>query len=84
MFGRGCYDSIMSRFEILLKDAQLLTNAERRRLAELLLRQARLEAEADDAAAGERGLRAWTASAVEEDWSAYYPDSLRNDGRSHR
>ena len=72
----------MSKLESILSDAESLTNAERRKLAELLLKQAEREAEADDAAAGLRGLRAWTESAIGEDWSAYYPDDLGSRGPS--
>jgi len=82
MLWRECYDSVMSKPEMLLRDAESLTNAERRRLGELLLRQAALEAEAEDTAAGLRGLRAWTAATLEDDWSAYYPDRLRTGRRS--
>ena len=59
-----------------------MPKGERRKLAELLLKQTELEAEADDTAAGLRGLRAWTESAVGEDWSTYYPDDLGNRGPS--
>lgn len=74
----------MTKLESLLSAARSLTNAERRRLAELLLQQADLEAEEDDAAAGLRGLQAWTESASGEDWSEYYPDTLRPKGPSER
>ena len=74
----------MSRFESLLSEAQSLTNAERLKLAELLFKQAALEAEVDDKAAGQRGLCAWTESAVGENWSEYHPDSLRSHGPSGR
>ncbi len=74
----------MSKLENLLSDAKSLTIAERRRLAELLLEQTALEAKADDAEAGLRGLRAWTESAVGEDWAEYYPHSLRSGGTSAR
>ena len=72
----------MSRFESLLSEAQSLTNAERLKLAELLFKQARLEAEDDDAEAGHRGLLAWTASVRGEDWSEYCPDRLSSTGPS--
>ena len=74
----------MSRFESLLSEAQSLTNAERLKLAELLLKQATLEAEEDDGEAGQRGLLAWTASVRVEDWSEYYPDRLRSLGPSEK
>ena len=74
----------MTKLESLLSNAKSLTNAERRRLAELLLQQAELEAETDEKAAGQRGLRAWTESASGEDWSEYYPDTLRSQGPSER
>ena len=74
----------MSKLDSILSDAKSLTYAERRKLAELLLKQTELEAEADDAAAGLRGLRAWTESATGEDWSAYYPDDLGNRESSNR
>lgn len=62
------YDATMSKVESLLSEAKSPTNAERRRLAELLLEEAALEAGADDAAAGLRGLRAWTEATAGEDW----------------
>ena len=70
----------MSRFEALLSEAKSLTNAERLKLAEMLFKQATLEAKEDDAEAGQRGLLAWTASVRGEDWSEYYPDRLRSHG----
>jgi hypothetical protein len=70
----------MSRVESLLSEAKSLTNAERRRLAELLLEEAALEAGADDAATGLRGLRAWAEATAGEDWSEFYPDSLHSPG----
>jgi hypothetical protein len=72
----------MSKLDSILSDAESLTYAERRKLAELLLKQTELEAGADDMAAGLRGLRAWTESVAGEDWSAYYPDDLGNRGSS--
>ena len=72
----------MSRLESLLSEAQSLTNAERLKLAELLLKQAALEAEEDDVEVGQRGLLTWTASVRGEDWSAYYPHRLRSLGAS--
>jgi hypothetical protein len=70
----------MSLFESLLSEARSLTNAERLKLAELILKQAALEAQEADAEAGRRGLLAWTAAVHGEDWSAYYPDRLRSLG----
>jgi hypothetical protein len=72
----------MTKIETLLAEARSLSIAEQRRLAELLLEQAEIEAETDDAATGLRGLRAWTESVAAEDWSAHYPDSLRSPGAS--
>ena len=74
----------MSRLESILSEAQALTNAERLKLAELLFKQASLEAEVDETGAGQRGLCAWTESAGGENWSEYYPDSLRSHGPSGR
>lgn len=74
----------MSKVESLLSEAKSLSNAERRRLAELLLEQAAVEVEADETAAGRRGLRAWTESSSGEDWSQFYPRSLQTPGPSNR
>jgi hypothetical protein len=70
----------VSKLEIILLEAESLTNAERRQLAELLLEQAALEAADDDRATGLRGLQALTESVAEEDW--YYPGSLRDSGHA--
>ncbi len=70
----------MTRLEAILNEARGLTADE---LAELLakLRQEQPSfSDNDDDSAGQRGLAAWTESAGGEDWSEFYPASLRNGG----
>ena len=74
----------MSKVDNLLAKARLLSNAERRELAHLLLEQSALESASEEDVCGVRGLVAWTASAEIEDWSSYYPESLRDPGSLER
>ena len=74
----------MADIESLYSEAKSLSNADRRRLAELLLRDATVEADADDATVGQRGLHAWTESTMGEDWSDVYPHDLGTPGPSER
>jgi hypothetical protein len=67
----------MTTFDSIHNQARTLSAAEQIRLAELLLREARDETSEDEAAIGRRGLAAWTDSAQSEDWSSFYPASLR-------
>lgn len=66
----------MSKIESLLAEARSLSNAERCQLAELLLKEAAQEVDADEINAGERGLLAWAEAALQEDWAAFYPAGL--------
>ena len=70
----------MTKLEAILRDVQLLSAEERLDLLAVLHEQtpAALDEELDGAAIGRRGLAAWTESARGEDWSAFYPDTLRN------
>lgn len=70
----------MTKLEAILRQASSLSPDERARLIEVLCGQADLQADADQAAVGERGLAAWTASTRDESWTEFYPDTLR-DGR---
>lgn len=70
--------SMMGAFESILELARTLTGEERVRLAQLLLgRQESADPVEEERSAGDRGLESWTQSAHEEDWSAFYPPSLR-------
>jgi hypothetical protein len=72
---------LMTRLEAILRDAQALSADELSQLLAALLAENARASDADEAAAGQRGLASWTESTREEDWSAFYPESLRN-GRS--
>lgn len=71
----------MTKLELILEQADALSQAEREQLLQML--SARVFSQGagdDDSAAGQRGLALWTESTRGEDWSMYYPDSLRNGG----
>lgn len=70
----------MASLESILLDARSLSASERTKLIEKLLGQAAGDIEADEVAIGQRGLAAWTQSTQGEDWEAYYPPALRNNG----
>jgi hypothetical protein len=71
----------MTRLEAILNDARGLSADELAKLlAALLLEQSPSSAEGDERLTGERGLAAWTESMRGEDWSEFYPASLRNGG----
>jgi hypothetical protein len=70
----------MTKLEAILKDADELSQGEFERLVNLLLARVRDRDEDDEIALGRRGLAAWTESAQGEDWSGFYPDSLKNGG----
>jgi len=72
----------MTKLEIVLEQANGLSTVEREQLLHLLSAQAFGESVDDDAAVGTRGLAAWTESTQDEDWSMFYPDTLRNGGRA--
>jgi len=68
----------MINFDAVIKAARALDEAERLRLAQILLAEARTGDQDDDAAVGRRGLASLTASTREEDWSAFYPPELQS------
>ena len=70
----------MTKLEALLQQAHALSPAELDQLVRLLSARAFGDSSDGEAAVGERGLASWTESVGHEDWSAYYPDSLRNGG----
>lgn len=70
----------MTKVEAILEQAYRLSASEREELLRLLAAQAFSERDDDDAAVGMRGVAAWTQSTQGEDWSAYYPDTLRQSG----
>ena len=72
---------MMTRLETILRDARALSADELAQLLAALLAESASADDADEAGAGQRGLAAWTESTRDEDWSAFYPESLRN-GRS--
>ena len=70
----------MTKLESILRQARLLPPEELAKLLDKLLEQSTRESEVEETLAGRRGLAAWTESARREDWSEFYPDSLR-DGK---
>jgi hypothetical protein len=70
----------MTKIEAILNDARCLSPAERAQLVEQLL-EVSSGTQADEVAAGQRGLAMWTEAVHGEDWSAFYPESLRNGQR---
>jgi len=73
----------MTKLEAILEQANGLSAVQREQLVRLLSAQAFAQGGDDEAAAGKRGLAVWTASTKGEDWSMFYPDTLRNGGRAH-
>lgn len=71
----------MTKLEAILEQASALSPVERGQLLRLLSAQTFGEGADDEAAVGERGLAAWTESTQGEDWSTFYPATLRNGGR---
>jgi hypothetical protein len=74
----------MTKLEAILEQANGLSPVEREQLLHLLSAQAFGHGVDDEAAVGKRGLAAWTESTQAEDWSMFYPDALRNGGRTLR
>jgi hypothetical protein len=68
----------MTKLDTIMAQVAHLSPDERAELIALLVRQPPGAAEIDEIAAGERGLAAWTESCRDEDWSAYYPETLNN------
>ncbi|MCK4660481.1 MAG: hypothetical protein KAV82_13245 [Phycisphaerae bacterium] len=68
----------MTKLESILREARLLPPEELAGLLAALLEQSTRDSEVEETLAGQRGLAAWTESARREDWSEFYPDSLRN------
>lgn len=71
----------MTKLDLILEQAGGLSPDERGQLLRLLSAQTFGDGADDEAAVGRRGLAAWTESAHGEDWSTFYPDTLRNGGR---
>ncbi len=71
----------MGKVQSILSAVRGLSESERRELLALLLADSLREHDDEDAAVGQRGIAAFTASVRDEDWSAFYPPELRN-GRS--
>ena len=74
----------MTRLEAILEQAKGLSPVEREQLLHRLSAKAFGDSVDDEAAVGKRGLVAWTESTQGEDWSMFYPDTLRNGGRGIR
>lgn len=73
----------MTKLEAILEQAKGLSRFELEDLLRELSAHAFSKCVDSDAAAGRRGLSAWTEAPKGEDWSAFYPDALRNGGTSH-
>ena len=68
----------MTKLDTIMEQVAHLSPDERARLVAMLVHKSPDAAEIDGIAAGERGLAAWTESCRDEDWSAYYPETLNN------
>jgi len=68
----------MTTLEKILEQAKDLSPIEIESLLRELSAHALSQPGDDDASVGKRGLSAWTESTRNEDWSAFYPDSLCN------
>jgi len=68
----------MTKLQELVQRTSELTPEERAELLSMLLAQSHCDMTVEEAAAGQRGLAAWTESVAQDDWSALYPESLRN------
>lgn len=73
----------MTQLETILEQARRLSIDEREQLLRLLSAEGFVDGADDEAACGERGLAAWTESTRNEDWSMFYPETLRNGGQAH-
>lgn len=67
----------MANFDSIFDDARALPPEDRIRLARMLMPEGAARNDADEIGVGERGLAAWTDSTRNEDWSEFYPTSLR-------
>ena len=74
----------MTKLEAILEQTNGLSPVEREQLLHLLSGQAFGDGVDEEAAVGKRGLAAWTASTQGEDWSMFYPDTLRNGWKALR
>lgn len=72
----------MTRLEAILERAKGLSAVERAQLLHELTANVAEAHPDDEIAVGQRGLAAWTESTRSEDWSKYYPDSLRTGERN--
>ncbi len=72
----------MASLESILVSARELSPAERAELVTKLLAETAEDLDADEAAAGLRGLAAWTESTRDESWEPYYPPDLRSTRES--
>jgi hypothetical protein len=70
----------MTKLESILRDARRLPPEELARLLSALMESGDSQEAVEETLAGQRGLANWTESTRQEDWSEFYPDSLR-DGR---
>lgn len=70
----------MTQMEFILQEFLALTPEQQSELTRRLLSHVFPDGNADDSAAGLRGLHAWTQSAQPEDWSAFYPAHLKTNG----
>jgi len=71
----------MTKLETILEQTKALSPTEREQLLRLLSTQSFGHGPDDETAVGTRGLAAWTESTRGDDWSMFYPDTLRNGRR---
>lgn len=72
----------MTKLEAILEQANGLSPIERQQLLHQLSAKAFGDSVDDEAAVGSRGHMAWSESTQDEDWSMFYPDTLRNGRRA--
>ena len=71
----------MTWVEAILKEAEGLSEVEQSELIRVLVSRAPSEeADCEDSSVAQRGLASWTESTRGEDWSGFFPESLRNGG----
>jgi hypothetical protein len=68
----------MTKLESILRDARRLPPEELAQLLSALMESGDSHEEIEETLAGQRGLANWTESTRGEDWSEFYPESLRN------
>ena len=72
----------MTKLQAILREVRSLSDSERAELLALLAKELAADAGSEHDALGRRGLAAWSELSRDEDWSEFYPDSLRSGNPS--